>query len=726
MKFGFRKSYLLIFSLIIILTTVSTFYIQQQINISIEDPELINISGQQRMLSQRIAFSIQNVFLATTHIEHTSSLKMLTDSLETFKLNHLQLTQTLPNTEYIFPLSSAVKKLYFNDDVGLDGLSKAYSANAEQYLAHKFENNQTLQPFDSQSADLLLAKLDSSVSIHAQEAQLRASSLSNMGYLLWSSELIILVFSALFIFFPIEKMVLKSGTRTRFSVRNALRIRKKSQKIILNNEQLITEVGRELKTPIINILGLLELAAYEQNKTFRDQQISKAKIAGYDQLQLLNNILDTSKIEAKGFTLEVTDCNLLKLLDECMVPVSNACNRKKLKFIFTAHSPIPEYVQCDPIRFSQVINSLLSNAVKFTENGNVLVDLYMTKTISGFDFKLSVEDTGIGIATSELKHIFEKFSQTSQQNLHSYKGVRLSLTMAKKITKKMNGRIHVTSTESKGSHFTLKVKLKTSSREQLKVDPVQGSHNVSFAIVDQLETSRLYLASLLESEGFKVQIFTSGAKLLKNKEHLNSYAAVIIDLQIQGISAHEIAGTVNAIYAEKAPKFVFISASDELINAIPVGFTDLHYAFVKPLDKTRFLDSIRSITQQDPTQNKLQRPISILLVEDEPISAEIVSMMLKNKGHDVKLAYTGKQAIDMAKSEPFDLILMDIHLPDFSGIEVTTTIKDKLGLSTPIIALTAGGSEEDILKTHNAGMKYHLVKPVQAHELHSVINLVII
>jgi signal transduction histidine kinase/CheY-like chemotaxis protein len=706
------------------LTTVSTFYIQQQITVSIKDPELINLSGQQRMLSQRIAFSIQNAFLATTLIEHTSSLKMLAGSLETFKLNHLQLTQTVPSTEYLFPLSSAVKMLYFNDDVGLDGLSNAYSANAEQYLAHQFENNRTLRPFDFNSADVLLAKLDSSVTLHAREAKQRASSLSNMGYLLWSSELLILLFSALFIFSPVEKMVLKSGSQLRSSVRNTLRIRKKSKKIIFNYEQLITEVGRELRIPVVNILGLLELAAYEKNKKIRDQQINKAKIVGYDQLRLLNNILDTSKMEAKGFTLDISDCNLLKLLDESMVTVSDACNRKKLKFIFTAHSPIPEYVRCDAIRFSQVINSLLSNAVKFTENGNVQVDLYMTETISGFDLKLSVKDTGIGIAPRYLKHIFEKYSQTNRHSAHSYNGMGLGLTMAKKITKKMKGQIHVTSKENKGSDFTLEVTIKNCGLEQVKVNPAQASQNVAFAIVDELETSRLYLASLLKNEGFAVKVFTSGAELLKNKESMNSYAGVIIDLQIQGISAHEIAKTINAMYAEKSPKFVFVSASAELINAIPVGFTDFHSAFVKPVDKTHFLDSIRVITQQDPSQNKRQRPISILLVEDEPISAEVVSIMLKNSGHAVKLAYTGQQAIDMVKSEPFDLIIMDIHLPDFSGIEVTTTIKDKLGLSTPIIALTAGASEEDRLKTHHAGMKYHLVKPVQAHELKSVVNLV--
>ena len=677
------------------------------------------------MLSQRIALSIQNAFLATSPIEHSSSLKMLTDSLEIFKLNHLRLTQTDPNAEYLNPLSSAVKLLYFNNNVGLDGLTNAFTSKAEKYLSHQFENNLTLQPFDSSSADLLLAKLDSSVTLHAEEAQQRASSLSNMGYLLWSSELLILVFSAVFIFMPIEKIVLKSGSRLRSSVRNALRIRRKTQKVIFSNEQLITEMGRELRTPVINILGLLELASYEKDKTFRDQQISKAKVEGYDQLEILNNILDTSKTVAKGFILEITDCNLLKLLDECMVPVSNSCHRKKIKFIFTAHSPIPEYIRCDRIRLSQIINSLLSNAVKFTENGEVLVDLYMTETSSGFELKLTVKDTGIGIAEHDLKYIFDKYSQTNHHTPHSYKGVGLGLTMAKIITNKMQGLLHLTSEENKGSHFTLQVKLQKSRRERLHLDAVQTSNNVTFAIVDELETSRLYLASLLRNEGFEVEVFSSGAELLKKKETLNSYAAVIIDLQVQGISAQEVAETVNALYSDKAPQFIFMSSSAESINSIPFGFSNLHHAFVKPVDKIRFLDSIRFFSHKDSLQIDERRSVSILLVEDEPISAEIVSMMLKNKGHEVKLAHTGQQSLDLIKTMHFDLILMDIHLPDFSGIEVTKIIKDDLGLSTPIIALTAGGNEEDILKTHNAGMKYHLVKPVLAHELQSVVKLVI-
>jgi CheY-like chemotaxis protein len=324
-----------------------------------------------------------------------------------------------------------------------------------------------------------------------------------------------------------------------------------------------------------------------------------------------------------------------------------------------------------------------------------------------------------------LEHIFEKFSKIEHDEPHRYKGMGLGLNITKKIIEQMHGSIEVNSSEGKGSNFSVQLQLQKSTETKVNSIVSQSMQNKNFAIVDELETSRLYLASLLQNAGFNVDVFASGVELLKKKDSLTNYAGVIIDLHVQDIQAFEITETIHAMYADKTPEIIFISASAESIDAIKIEFIGSHHAFVKPIEPLRFLDTIRLIAMPNFDSNVHQRPVTVLLVEDEPINATIVETMLKNKGHVVTIATCGQQALDIIKTVHFDLILMDIQLPDFSGIEVTRQIRDNLKFDIPIIALTGAGSAEDRLKTHNAGMKYHLVKPVQSHELHSVVELVI-
>lgn len=592
-----RKSYFSFFSIILILTTVSTFYLQQQININIKDAGLINLAGKQRMLSQRIAFSIQSMFLATNLNEHTRYLSMLGNSLDEFELNHLKLTHTDPNSSIELPLSKATKLLYYNNETGLDALMHEYVVKAKYYLDVKFASNIKMQPFPSELSSALLVKLNSSVTLFEQEANEHGEYLSLTINMVWLAVLVTLLGSTVFIYLPTEKVVLKSIARLRKSMRYAVRSRKEARQANNSKSQILTDIERELRTPVINVFGLLDLAIFEKEEKVKDKLLNKVKDAGYSLVKLLNNLLDSAKIETKSLSLSVCETNLFKLLDECMAPIAIDCSRKEITFVFTSHSAIPEYIRCDPVRLSQVINNLLSNAVKFTEIGGVKVDLHVQENGSVFNFDLSVRDTGIGISPNNLEHIFDKFSKIEHDESRHYKGMGLGLNITQKIIEEMKGSIEVNSSEGKGSDFSVQLKLQRSSETNVNSTVIESMQNRNFAIVDELETSGLYVASLLRNEGFDVDIFASGAELLKQKEMLIEYAAVIIDLHVQDIKAFEITETIRAIHADKAPEFIFISASSEAIDTIKNIFKGSHYIFAKPIDPTHFLDTIRLITK---------------------------------------------------------------------------------------------------------------------------------
>ena len=206
------------------------------------------------------------------------------------------------------------------------------------------------------------------------------------------------------------------------------------------------------------------------------------------------------------------------------------------------------------------------------------------------------------------------------------------------------------------------------------------------------------------------------------KDEILDYSGLIIDIHMPGYNGYELAETIHAMFGTSAPPFIFISASPEAIRHDRFNTEHMWQGFAKPMDKNRFIDSIRVLSDKNALKTAAFKPANVLLVEDEPINAEVLKTMLERNGHTVEVATTGAAALHLATTVHFNLILMDINLPDMSGLETTRCIKAQ-GVDTEIVALTGNAYEEDKLKTKEAGMSYHLVKPVMYHELNNVIKL---
>lgn len=719
-----RRSYLIVFGIILTLTSLSTFFVQRQLTFNQAEPELINLAGKQRTYSQRVALSVQSLFLATTPQEHAERLIMLETSLAALERQHVLVLQPTGNTLRTVPLSEKIRLLYFDGDDGLDGLMRRYIDLSKQYLQQDFENRGSLPVFNMELSDRLLNKLDAVVAALESDAKERSFLLVKINYGLWVGILITLACGVFWVFLPLEKLVIKSYERMRWAIKRASSSKREVFLANKTKSEFLTSMSHELRTPISTMFGLLELLGAEDKKAGRENLLKKAFSTSHQLLSLINNVLDISRIDRDELAYQNADFNLIELLDASIAPIAAACSDRGVLFSYESHNDMPEYVVGDSIHLSQALNAVLSNAIKFTGEGAIDINTYFYVNDSGYRFSMSVKDTSIGIAEHQVSKSLNQFNHVSQGKELRSSGTGIGLTIAKALVEGMGGVFTVHSVEGRGSTFLIEVPLAVS---QLKIPANIRVENekLIFALVDDLSTSRQYLSGLLRKEGYRVDEFASGTELLAQQKSAGQYAAIITDLHMPGLHGQEVAETLHAILGKETPPFIFISASAESVNNIKPSFADVWHAFVKPVEKNRFIDLIKLIGRQTSFVRDESKPVSILLVEDDEINAEIVGEMLRQMSHQVAFAKDGNEAVEQVRNKDFDMILMDINLPDISGLEATHIIREKLNKDVPVIALTGNAFEEDREKSMQAGMRYHLVKPVLHKELQNVIRVVV-
>ena len=385
-----------------------------------------------------------------------------------------------------------------------------------------------------------------------------------------------------------------------------------------------------------------------------------------------------------------------------------------------SHS-VPHYAETDPVALSKVITNILDNAVKFTATG--LIDITITTQVKnqGIFLVVIISDTGIGIDEETQKKMFERFYRGEHATGQRYPGAGIGLSVAKRSIDKLGGSLQVSSTVGVGTEFKILLPLKP-----LDEIPVKASSpsNAKFAVVDDLEISRLHLQSIITKEGFSARTFSSGANLLNLHEEILQFSGIIADLYMPGMNGLELVKTLQAIFGERVPPVIVLSATPDIANIIANSELPIYQSFVKPIDRNRFIDALHHLTSSEAKVIEGTKKAKILVVEDEPINAEMVEYMLQCMGHEVVVSYTGDDAIIRVNERQFDCVLLDINLPDINGLEVAKIMKE--GHPTlPIIALTANSHRNDKEASLQAGIRYHLVKPVTYQELKNTLRLAI-
>ena len=499
-------------------------------------------------------------------------------------------------------------------------------------------------------------------------------------------------------------------------VRSKLRLAIVDDERDLQNKEFLKLISHEFRAPISAIISALELIPNMEEQ--RSRLIQQAEQSSYRLLNLTNNLADVLSNHSED-DLHFSEVDLISLLDECISPFSVRVKDKKIEFNMHCSHSVPHFAETDPVALSKVVVNILDNAVKFTANG--LIDVTVTTLVKnqGIFLVIIISDTGIGIDEATQKRMFERFYRGEHSTGQRFPGAGIGLSIAKRSIDKLGGALQVTSTVGVGSEFKILLPLKPI--DELPVTNATPS-NAIFAVVDDLEISRLHLQSIITKEGFSARTFSSGANLLNLHEEILQFSGIIADLYMPGMNGLELVKTLQAIFGERVPPVIVLSATPDIANIIANSELPIYQSFVKPIDRNRFVDALHHLTASNAKTIESSKKANVLVVEDEPINAEMVEYMLQCMGHEVTVSYTGDDAISRVNENAFDCVLLDINLPDINGLEVAKIIKEGHP-DLPIIALTANAHRNDKEASLRAGVRYHLVKPVTFQELKNTLRL---
>jgi signal transduction histidine kinase/CheY-like chemotaxis protein len=694
-----RTRYIVALLLTASLVTLSFTVLYNLIGAQRLDAEIINIAGQQRMLSQRIALFANTKAVCGTEEKRQSFI----NAVDKFKNNH----QRLINLK---DLSSPIQAIYFGDEQ-LDKKVKSFISQSEMlYQARNCEANET---FSIDNVSILLTQLNDVVDLFEQEASQRVDSVATIEIYLWLATLTLLLLEAIFIFSPMEKEIRSSISRLtslKVEAENAAQDAKKASQA---KSEFLSSMSHELRTPMNGLFGMIELAI--DNPSKGSMYLKKAKAAGRQLLVLINDILDISKIEAGKIKIEKAPVDLLQVLDDVVSLQRVYCQRKGLNFHYNKQAELPHIIEGDITRISQVLHNLLSNAIKFTERGSVTLDVSVEQLQDGMKLTFDVIDTGIGITPEKLPHIFDKFEQADQSTTRVYGGTGLGLSIAQQLARLMGGDIEVMSKEGAGSTFSFHIVAHSSKLPDIPITP---STNLRCAVVDDLQTSREYFDHIVVSAGIYSKSFESAAAFLADDPF--SYDVIILDLSMPEMSGIDLLREL-AKQSKELPKIILISAELERMQNEDDVSDMIWRTHAKPINRRELEQDLSKLLKQpSKTHNPHEVPVKskrILLAEDNEINAEIAKTMLQAEGYKVLHVKNGKDAVEACKRHAFDFILMDCNMPIMGGIEASLHIRNTLKLDTPIAALTANAFVEDKEECLEAGMDDFLAKPLDKETL---------